>query len=59
MSCGEVLRSLLERRLVEIKGRAEELGRPLLYGTGKPFLDAFGLGSLRDLPTANELRVVS
>jgi len=45
VSCGEVLRSLLERRLVEIKGRAEELGRPLLYGTGKPFLDAFGARS--------------
>jgi segregation and condensation protein B len=57
VSCGEVLRSLLERRLVEIKGRAEELGRPLLYGTGKPFLDAFGLGTLKDLPTASELRV--
>ncbi len=56
VSCGEVLRSLLERRLVEIKGRAEELGRPLLYGTGKPFLDAFGLGTLKDLPTALELR---
>jgi segregation and condensation protein B len=59
VSCGEVLRSLLERRLVEIKGRAEELGRPLLYGTGKPFLDAFGLGSLRDLPTSSELKVAS
>jgi segregation and condensation protein B len=57
VSCGEVLRSLLERRLLEIKGRAEELGRPLMYGTGKPFLDAFGLGSLRDLPTATELQV--
>jgi segregation and condensation protein B len=59
VSCGEVLRSLLERRLVEIKGRAEELGRPLLYGTGKPFLDAFGLGSLKDLPTAAELQVTA
>ena len=56
VTCGEVLRSLLERRLVEIKGRAEELGRPLLYGTGRPFLDAFGLGSIKDLPTATELQ---
>jgi segregation and condensation protein B len=59
VSCGEVLRSLLERRLVEVKGRAEELGRPLLYGTGRPFLDAFGLGSLKDLPTATELQVAT
>ena len=57
VSCGEVLRSLLERRLVEIKGRAEELGRPLLYGTGRPFLDAFGLASIKDLPTATELQI--
>jgi segregation and condensation protein B len=56
VSCGEVLRSLLERRLVMIKGRAEELGRPILYGTSREFLDAFGLASLKDLPTANELQ---
>ena len=52
VSCGEVLRSLMERRLVTIKGRAEELGRPILYGTTKEFLDAFGLSSLKDLPSA-------
>jgi segregation and condensation protein B len=57
VSCGEVLRSLLERRLVAIKGRAEELGRPILYGTTKEFLDAFGLASLKDLPSATELQV--
>jgi segregation and condensation protein B len=56
VSCGEVLRSLMERRLVVIKGRAEELGRPILYGTSKEFLDAFGLASLKDLPTATELQ---
>ncbi len=33
VACGEVLRGLLERRLVRIVGRAEELGRPMLYGT--------------------------
>lgn len=58
VSCGEVLRSLMERRLVVIKGRAEELGRPILYGTSKEFLDAFGLSSLKDLPTATELQGV-
>ena len=56
VGCGEILRSLLERRLVTIKGRAEELGRPILYGTTKEFLDAFGLASLKDLPTATELQ---
>ena len=56
VSCGEVLKSLMERRLVTIKGRAEELGRPILYGTTKQFLDHFGLPSLADLPTLNELK---
>ncbi len=55
VACGEVLRSLLERKMVMIKGRAEELGRPMLYGTTKQFLDAFGLASLRDLPKVGEL----
>lgn len=56
VSCGEVLRSLLDRRLVTVKGRAEELGRPLLYGTTKEFLDHFGLASVNDLPTIAELK---
>ncbi len=50
VACGEVLRSLLDRKFLMIKGRAEELGRPMLYGTTKHFLDQFGLASLKDLP---------
>jgi segregation and condensation protein B len=56
VACGEVLRSLLDRRLITIAGRAEELGRPMLYGTSKEFLDAFGLSSVKDLPTIGELQ---
>jgi segregation and condensation protein B len=56
VACGEVLRSLMERRLVTIRGRAEELGRPILYGTTKQFLDHFGLATLSDLPTLTELK---
>ncbi|HRJ49950.1 MAG: SMC-Scp complex subunit ScpB [Phycisphaeraceae bacterium] len=56
VSSGEVVRSLMERRLVAIVGRSEELGRPMLYGTTKHFLDAFGLATLRDLPSAAELK---
>jgi len=57
VACGEVLRGLLERRLVRIAGRAEELGRPMLYGTTNEFLKVFGLGSLADLPQSRELKV--
>lgn len=56
VACGEVLRSLLERRLVKIVGRAEEIGRPMLYGTTREFLESFGLASLKDLPSAKELK---
>lgn len=51
VGCGEVLRSLLERRLIAVTGRAEELGRPMLYGTTKHFLDTFGLNSIKELPS--------
>lgn len=54
VACGEVLRGLLDRRLVRIVGRAEELGRPMLYGTTKEFLSIFGLASLSDLPQRRE-----
>jgi len=57
VACGEVLRTLIDRRLVTIRGRAEELGRPLLYGTTKQFLDVFGLSSLKDLPSMTELKL--
>ena len=57
VACGEVLRSLIERRLITIVGRAEELGRPMLYGTTKAFLETFGLATLKDLPTAEDLRI--
>lgn len=56
VACGEVLKSLMERHLVKIVGRAEELGRPMLYGTTKQFLEVFGLSALRDLPKVEELK---
>jgi len=55
VACGEVLRSLLERRLVKITGRAEEIGRPMLYGTTSEFLKVFGLANLDDLPNVQGL----
>jgi len=48
--CGEVLRQLEEEDLIRVVGRAEELGRPFLYGTTKRFLEVFGLRDLQDLP---------
>ncbi|HEY7087987.1 MAG TPA: SMC-Scp complex subunit ScpB [Tepidisphaeraceae bacterium] len=50
VQCGETIRSLMEKHLVKIAGRAEEPGRPILYGTTKRFLELFGLNSVKDLP---------
>lgn len=55
VASGEVIRGLMERRLVKIVGRAEELGRPMLYGTTRSFLEVFGLVSLKDLPKVEDL----
>lgn len=53
---GEMLNRLRELGLVKIVGRAEDVGRPMLYGTTKRFLEVFGLSSLDDLPEVEELK---
>jgi segregation and condensation protein B len=56
VQCAEVLRQLMEKGLLRIAGRDDSLGRPVLYGTTRKFLQVFGLKSLRDLPGAGDLR---
>ncbi|MFA6185958.1 MAG: SMC-Scp complex subunit ScpB [Phycisphaerae bacterium] len=56
VACGEMIRSLMYKGLVKIVGKAEILGRPLLYGTTKKFLEIFGLSTLKDLPKVEELK---
>ena len=58
VSAAGVIRTLQDRRLIDVVGRAEGLGRPLLYGTTTFFLEHFGFGSLEDLPRPEELPVV-
>jgi len=53
-----VLRTLQDRGLIDIVGRGDGLGRPLLYGTTSRFLEHFGFRSLADLPRPDELPVV-
>jgi segregation and condensation protein B len=52
-----VIRSLQERGLIEVVDRAEGLGRPMLYGTTRKFLEHFGFGSLEDLPRPEDLQI--
>ncbi|MBA3585939.1 MAG: SMC-Scp complex subunit ScpB [Gemmatimonadetes bacterium] len=58
VSVDGVLRTLIDRDLVTIAGRAESLGRPLLYGTTSHFLQYFGLPGLEALPRPEELQVL-
>jgi segregation and condensation protein B len=51
---GAVLKALLDRRLIKIVGKKEEVGRPILYGTTKEFLEFFALRDLNALPTLRE-----
>lgn len=56
VGCGEMLRQLLEKSLIRIVGRSEQLGHPFLYGTTRKFLTDFGLPHLESLPRAEILR---
>lgn len=53
-----ILTTLLEKNLIKINGRAESVGRPLLYGTTDEFLKYFGLNDLSDLPKPRELEEI-
>jgi len=53
-----VIRTLQDRDLIGVVGRAEGLGRPLLYGTTRRFLEHFGFASLDDLPRPEELPIL-
>ena len=57
VNVGGVLKSLHERGLIDVVGRAEGLGRPLLYGTTPLFLEHFALRHLEELPRADELAI--
>jgi len=55
VDCSGALKALLDKKLIRVLGKAEEIGRPLLYGTTKTFLEFFELASLTDLPTLKQL----
>jgi segregation and condensation protein B len=57
VNSGGVLRTLQERGLIEVVGRSEALGRPMLYGTTALFLETLGLNDLADLPRSEELTI--
>ncbi|MEH0155125.1 SMC-Scp complex subunit ScpB [Limibacter armeniacum] len=56
VGCDYAVKKLLEKELVEIKGKSDAIGRPLLYGTTKKFLEYFGINNVSDLPNPKEFK---
>ena len=54
VNCDYAVQKLLEKGLIEIKGKAESIGRPLLYGTSDKFMEYFGINHLNELPTPKD-----
>jgi len=54
VNCDYAVQKLLEKELVEIQGKAEGVGRPILYGTSQKFMDYFGINDLKELPTPKD-----
>ena len=58
IKCDRVIEGLAKKELVEEKGRSHGIGRPILYGTTKLFLEKFGFSSLKDLPEIEEIETL-
>lgn len=56
VSCDYSIQKLLEKELVEILGRSESPGRPILYGTSQKFMNYFGLKDLKELPQLKDIK---
>lgn len=50
VGCDYAIQKLLEKELIEIRGKADTIGRPVLYGTSQKFMNYFGLNHIKDLP---------
>ncbi len=55
---GYALGKLMEQGFIDVAGRSDSLGRPLIYATTSAFLEQFGLGDLNDLPTLREIEEI-
>lgn len=57
VSSGSVVNSLLSKGLIEVVGRLDTIGRPIIYGTSKEFLQFFGLDSIEELPKPEDIKL--
>ena len=54
VNCDYAVQRLLDKGLVEIRGKADTIGRPILYGTSQKFMEYFGINDLGELPTPKD-----
>ena len=54
VNCDYTVQRLLEKELIEIQGKSESVGRPIIYGTSGKFMEYFGINDLKDLPTPKD-----
>lgn len=54
VNCDYTVQKLLEKELIEIQGKSDAVGRPIIYGTSKNFMEYFGINDLKDLPTPKD-----
>ncbi len=54
VNCDYSIQKLLEKELIEIRGKSDTVGRPLIYGTSPTFMEYFGINDLKDLPTPKD-----
>lgn len=59
VNCDYSVQKLLEKELIEIKGKADTVGKPVLYGTTQKFMDYFGINSIAELPTPKDFTTES
>jgi len=57
VNCDYAVQKLLEKELLEVKGKSEGIGRPILYGTSKKFMDYFGINDIKDLPMPKDFKI--
>lgn len=55
IKCDRVIDGLLNKELIEVRGRSEKIGRPLIYGTTDEFLKKFGFENIKELPEIEDL----
>lgn len=57
VSCDYAIRKLLDKQLIDITGRSDAPGRPLIYGTSRFFMEYFGINDIKDLPKVEEISI--